>query len=251
MGGGEEAAARRDGAPPDRAIGAAARTQRRGGGGGRGRAALLRALDPHLRRRGRSSRVKVSAGVGRRAPADVRCLARQKSGARPGRVRVWSGAQRGSPRRGRAQAGGQPMALVASRCTPTVGHQEDRASTDLVNARCRKEKNEKHDRSRRPSRTTGPAGRHAKTVAIPLILEPILERLPVPERFASRKKKFHAHQCRALGRAQICSERLIVASWPAGTSGEADHGQPSSPPEAAVAAISAGLVTAPPRQVRV
>ena len=50
---------------------------------------------------------------------------------------------------------------------------------------------------------------------------------------------------------RICSERLIVPSWPAGTSGEADHVQPSSPPEAAVAAISAGLVTAPPRQVRV
>ena len=37
----------------------------------------------------------------------------------------------------------------------------------------------------------------------------------------------------------------------AGTCGEADHTQPSSSPEAAVAAISAGLVTAPPRQVRV
>ena len=88
----------------DRAIGAAARMQRRGGGGraGAGDADGRRcSVDPHLRSRGRSSRVKVSAGVGRRAPADMRCLARQKGGARPGRESV-SGVVRRDARRARA-----------------------------------------------------------------------------------------------------------------------------------------------------
>ena len=86
----------------DRAIGAAARMQRRGGGGGAGagdaggRAAVPRRrptpAEQRQEQRGKGQR-------GRRAEsADVRCLARQKGGARPGRESV-SGVVRREARR--------------------------------------------------------------------------------------------------------------------------------------------------------
>ena len=59
----------------------------------------------------RRRRAETARRLGRRAPADVRCLARQKGGARPGRESV-SGVVRREARRARGRgAGGEPVAL--------------------------------------------------------------------------------------------------------------------------------------------
>ena len=73
----------------------------------------------------RRRRAETARRLGRRAPADVRCLARQKGGARPGRESV-SGVVRREAR-ARARAGTSWRTTYGARKRP--------GSTDLVNAR--------------------------------------------------------------------------------------------------------------------